>query len=106
MHSVTTQGRFPDGRTRTRENLILTMRGRRSAHGGYQEVKLEEICERYLCIRREEAYRQAARCELPFPVFKVGNSRKAPWMVDIFDLASVIDQAKAEAETLWPRCQV
>ena len=93
-------GRPREGMTRS-----MTARFLRTVYGG-PEVRLEKICDRYLSIGRDEAYRQAARCTLPFPAFKLGKSKKSPWLVNIEDLAQVLDQADAEYRELWQRCQV
>ena len=69
-------------------------------------IPLDEICERYLALSRPEAMRKAARNELPFPVFRLSDSRKAPWVVTCEDLGSYIDQASAEARAQWQRSQV
>ena len=44
-------------------------------------IRLDEICERYLNLSPAEATKRAARAELPFPAFKLNDSRKAPWCV-------------------------
>lgn len=46
----------------------------------------------------EQLMRKAANHELPFPVFKVDNSRKAPYFVHISALAGWIDAQHKEAQ--------
>ena len=66
-------------------------------------IRLDEICESYLNISREEAMKKAARADLPFPVFRLSNSRKAPWVVTAEELGNYIDKASAAARHEWER---
>lgn len=45
----------------------------------------------------EEAKRRANKCTLPFPTFKADESRKAPHMVNISDLAAWLDSQHSKA---------
>lgn len=56
-------------------------------------VPLENIVEDYLShMSLEVAKRKAIKQELPFPVARLGETQKAPWMVNLADLAVYIDQ--------------
>lgn len=66
-------------------------------------IRLDEICERYLNLSPAEATKRAARAELPFPVFKLNDSRKAPWCVSAEVLGAWIDKAQADAAVQWER---
>ena len=68
-------------------------------------VRLADVCEKYLHLTYPEAQRRAALNQLPFPTFRLGT-RKAPLMVNISDLARVLDEAAAEAAREWERSQV
>lgn len=69
-------------------------------------VPLADICQQYLGLGYEEALRKAARAELPVPVFRLNNSRKAPLMVHVKDLAAHIDRARNEAAERAERLRV
>jgi hypothetical protein len=69
-------------------------------------VPLDEICERYLRLSREEAMRQAALNQLPFPTFRLSPSRKAPILVHLSDLANHIDTSRESAKSAWEHSQV
>ncbi len=64
-------------------------------------VGLEVICEKYFGISYPEAQRLAATQELPVPVFRLRDSRKAPLMVSCDDLGKYIDKRRAAAEEVW-----
>lgn len=58
-------------------------------------VKLEDILHDYLPnLSLVVANKMAKEQQLPFPVFKIIDSNKAPWMVSIFDLANHIDSRR------------
>lgn len=67
---------------------------------------LEDICERWLNITPRVALQRAALNRLPFPAFRLSDSQKAPWLVDIRDLASHIDQSRECAKVRWQHSQV
>lgn len=69
-------------------------------------VQLEEICERYLNLSRNEALRMAALNKLPFPTFRLTESRKAPVLVHLKDLAEHIDASHRCAKEAWEHSQV
>jgi hypothetical protein len=69
-------------------------------------VPLDDICERYLNLGREEALRRAALNQLPFPTFKLAPSRKAPVLVHLKDLAHHIDESHRCAKESWEHSQV
>ncbi len=61
-------------------------------------VKLEDLIDDYLPhLSLPVAKKMAREQKLPFPVFKSGESNKAPWMVSIFDLAAYIDRQRSIA---------
>lgn len=76
-----------------------------AVYGG-PTVPLDKICEELLGLSRQEAMRQAATGELPLAVFRLNNSRKAPYVVHIANLAKLIDDARERADDTWKRCQV
>ena len=68
-------------------------------------IPLSEICDRYLSLSIDEALKRASRAELPFPTFRISQSRKAPLMVLAEDLGAHIDKTAAHARTEWERAQ-
>jgi len=64
-------------------------------------IPLEEICELYLSLSKATAKQRAKAGTLPVPAFRLGESQKAPWLIHAQDLASFIDQKRAEAKREW-----
>jgi hypothetical protein len=69
-------------------------------------VRLDSICDAYLQIGRQEALRQASLNRLPFPTFRLSESRKAPVMIKLTDLARHIDTAHGLAQAQWQHSQI
>lgn len=65
-------------------------------------ILLEDVCG-LLGLNRENARRQAAIGKLPFPAFRLGNSRKGPLYVLRADLNRVIEERRAKAQALSHR---
>ncbi|WP_075040008.1 pyocin activator PrtN family protein [Acinetobacter radioresistens] len=56
-------------------------------------VPLETIVKDYFNhMQIEDANRRANKLDLPFPVFKSENSKKAKWMVNITQFAAYLDR--------------
>lgn len=70
------------------------------AEYGAADVPLEAVADKYLQLSRRQAYAQARRQALPFPVYRAG-SNKSPWMVRITDLATYLDTQRAAARAEW-----
>ncbi|WP_372941464.1 pyocin activator PrtN family protein [Shewanella sp.] len=60
-------------------------------------VPLNEVCEEFFGIGEKHASMLAASQSLPIPVFKLRESERAKWMVDIRDLAEHIDKKRRQA---------
>lgn len=69
-------------------------------------IALEAIAEPYLGMMPENASKLASGNKLPFPTFRLRDSRKAPHMVFITDLAKFIDEQHKGAQVSWERSQV
>jgi hypothetical protein len=69
-------------------------------------VRLDEICATHLNLGAQEARRLAALNLLPVPTFKLRESKKAPYMVKVTDLATYIDQSAGQAREQWERSQL
>jgi len=62
-------------------------------------VPLETIVNDYFThMKIEEANRRANKMELPFPVFKSEETKKAKWMVNIAQFAAYLDLQSKVAE--------
>lgn len=75
-----------------------------AAHGG-PVVPLEEICHRYFGLAYREACRAATLGRLPVPAFRMIESRKAPMMVHVADLAAFVDRSGDAARDEWQKAQ-
>ncbi len=64
------------------------------------DIPLEKVAEKYLAMKPEQAARKAKLHQLPFPTFRAG-SQKAPFLVNVADLAKFIDDSRAAAEREW-----
>lgn len=71
------------------------------AEHGSAEIPLEKIAPLF-GLSRAEACKRACRQALPVPAYQPG-SQKAPWMVDVRDLAAFIDAQREKARTDWER---
>ncbi len=68
-------------------------------------VPLADISAKYLAISPRKAGDMANTGTLPLPAYRLG-SQKSPWLVDLVDLAELIDTRKAEAVKLMKAAQV
>jgi hypothetical protein len=74
----------------------MSLREELIAKYGASVVPLERICGNELDLSFESAKLAAAKKKLPFPTFRARDSRKAPLMVDLADVAkSIEDRAQA-----------
>lgn len=71
--------------------LLLLARYERSP------VPLSEICKEFFGIGEKQAAMLAASQALPVPAFKLRESERAGWMVDLRDLAEHIDKKRRQA---------
>lgn len=63
-------------------------------------VPLETIVNDYFThMKIEDANRRANKLDLPFPVFKSENTKKAKWMVNIVQFAAYLDKQSQIALT-------
>jgi len=69
-------------------------------------ISLEEVCGEFLSLSYNTALRKARVNELPFPVLRLGDSQKSPWMVNIDDLAEFVDHTSRVARSEWKRAQI
>lgn len=60
-------------------------------------VPLGEVCEEFFGIKEKQAAMLAAAQSLPVPTFKLRESERAKWMVDLRDLAEHIDNKRRQA---------
>ncbi len=66
------------------------------------DVPLEQVAAKYFGLDRRAAIRAATQNQLPVPAFRA-PSRKAPWLVNIADLARWIDTQREKARNSWER---
>lgn len=69
-------------------------------------IPLADVCEKYLGMKYEHARRKANKNALPFPAYRLDESKKAPWMVNLAHLAEYIDAQGDKASTAWAESQV
>lgn len=68
-------------------------------------VPLGAICDEYFGMKVPWAHQQAKMNMLPIPTFRMTDSRKAPRLVKLSDLAAYIDTKSAEARRDWRASQ-
>lgn len=68
-------------------------------------VRLEEVCDKYFGLNYCSAKKKASKHALPIPTFKLGDSQKSPYLVNLEDLASYIDSVTAKANQKWHQYQ-
>jgi hypothetical protein len=66
-------------------------------YGSRADVPLEDVARDYLGLDARTAKDRAARGKLPFAAWRA-PSQKAPWLVNIADLAAWIDRERERAE--------
>lgn len=64
-------------------------------------VPLSDICEEYFGCSIQTAAIKAKAGSLPVPAFKVGNSQKSVWLVNVIDLAKMFDDYRSQAIQDW-----
>ena len=52
----------------------------------------------YLNMDEAVAKNNAAKGLIPFPIFKASDSNKAPWLVDVRDLAEYLDNRRINSD--------
>ncbi|RLV60973.1 pyocin activator protein PrtN [Parashewanella curva] len=67
------------------------------AQFGKPVVRLEEICDEYLGMSKAVATQHAKAGTLSIPVYRATDSNKAPWLVNLSDLAQCFEQKRDEA---------
>lgn len=60
-------------------------------------VPLEEVCEQYFALAPRTAQNYAKAGRLPVPAFRGGEGNKAPWLVNVTDLAAYLDKQRDAA---------
>ncbi|WP_238928566.1 pyocin activator PrtN family protein [Vibrio sp. S17_S38] len=79
----------------TTHYLLLAQFGNRSL------ILIEEIAEDLLGLSVATAKKRASNRALPFPVLRLGESQKSPWLVHIDDLVKYIDAKTIKARNEW-----
>ncbi|MFA0654146.1 MULTISPECIES: pyocin activator PrtN family protein [unclassified Vibrio] len=69
-------------------------------------IPLEVVATTYLGLTASVAKRKAYLNDLPFPVIRLGDSQKAPWLVDFNHLAVYVERLATESRCDWLRMQV
>lgn len=64
------------------------------------DIPLEKVAPKYLGMDEKQWKRAASLQTLPFPVFR-GGSQKAPWLVNVSELARYLDKRADEAKKDW-----
>lgn len=68
---------------------------------GEEIVPLERICGQELDLKFRVARLKPVREKLPFPVFRLRDSRRAPWMVNLRDVAVWLEKRAQDARATW-----
>ena len=101
-------GKLMNGRTRISANQqsLNTKMMLAGMFGMNPLIPLEEVCDEFLSLSHKTALRKARVNELPFPALRLGKSQKAPWVVNIDDLAEYVEHSSRVARNDWQRAQV
>ena len=66
---------------------------------GTRFPRLEMVTEKFLGLTdKRTIYRDYEKGKIPFPAFKMTKSAKAPFLVDVFELAKYVDQQALSAK--------
>ncbi len=60
-------------------------------------VPLDQISKEYFALEPRTAQNYAKAGRLPVPAFRGGESNKAPWLVNVNDLAAYLDKQRDAA---------
>lgn len=74
-------------------------------HGNEPLIPLEVVAKTYLGLTTSTAKRKARLNDLPFPVLRLGDSQKSPWLVDFDHLAAYVERLATESQIDWRRMQ-
>ncbi len=74
-------------------------------YGARIMIPLEDLAFKVLGMSVNTAKRKAKSNELPFAVVKLNDSQKAPYLVNIQDLASYIEDQCNSARIEWGKAQ-
>jgi hypothetical protein len=66
------------------------------AEFGEANISLEKVAPKYFGLSYEEARRRAPSKLLPCRVYRLGG-QKSPWLVNVSDLAELIDRQRVKA---------
>lgn len=66
-------------------------------------VPLKAVCKKYLGLSFKTAQAAAKASKLPVPCHRIGATQKAPWLVNLADLAAMIDASQAQAKLKWEK---
>lgn len=61
-------------------------------------VPLDQVCEEFFGMKEKQARMLASAQSLPVPAFKLRDSEKARWFIDVRDLAEHIDKQRQAAK--------
>ncbi|WP_419797286.1 MAG: pyocin activator PrtN family protein [Terasakiella sp.] len=64
-------------------------------------VHLTDICEEFFGCAKKTAMEKAKAGTLPVPAFRLEDNKRAPWLININDLASLIDRQREQAQREW-----
>jgi hypothetical protein len=74
-------------------------------YGARIMIPLEDLAFKVLGMSVNTAKRKAKSNELPFATVKLNDSQKAPYLVNIQDLASYIEDQCSSARIEWRKAQ-
>jgi len=74
-------------------------------YNGNEVPRLEDICDEYFNINYDTAKKKANWNKLPIPAFRQGNSQKLPFVINLRDLAQLIEKRTVKAHLEWQKFQ-
>lgn len=83
--------------------LPLEALGLQIQFGGRYVVPLAEIAEDWFGLNEKQAKFAAARQQLPVPAFKLREGERCNWHVTVADLAKLVADRRAQADSEWKK---
>lgn len=68
-------------------------------------IALVDVAGEYLGLTPSTAKRKARINDLPFPVLRLSDSQKAPWLVKFEHLVEYVERTASESHNDWLRMQ-
>lgn len=68
-------------------------------------IPVADVADEFLGLTPNTAKRKARNNELPFPVFRLSDSQKAPWLVTFEHFVAYVERVSKDSHEDWYRLQ-